>query len=370
MRSWKRFWPSISVACQSGEAVATRHAFIAETHLKSEKIVADLSGASAPMALFVTGNGMPVPFGAAAGMADASINRPLTVDTPLRIASNTKTFVAAAMLRLWEQGEIDLDASIASVATPSLISLLQSGGYRTERITVRHLMAHSAGLYDHGDDPRFMQTVLAKPHHQWTREEQVRLSTRYAGPQSEPGTRFQYSDTGYILLGDIVERTTGQTLAAAVRKALRFEQRGLRSTWWEVLEQPPSDIEPRARQFFGDIDVTDIDASMDLYGGGGLVTSARDLAALTKDLFEGRVFDKPHTLVEMLRQGEHEGADTYRLGIAVGEVAGTACYSHAGFWGTVVYYAPQLAIAVAGFTTVRSARPELVSIIERALSDA
>ncbi|PQV49764.1 D-alanyl-D-alanine carboxypeptidase [Paraburkholderia sp. BL21I4N1] len=350
--------------------MVARHAFTTETHLKSEKIVADLSAASAPMALFVTGNGLPAPFGAAAGMADASINRPLTVDTPLRIASNTKTFVAATLLKLWEQGEIDLDASIASVATPRLISLLHAGGYRTERITVRHLMEHSAGLYDHGDDPRFMRTVLAEPRHRWTREEQVRLSTQYAGPQSEPGTRFQYSDTGYILLGDIVERTTGETLAAAVRKALRFEQRGLRSTWWEVLEQPPSDIEPRARQFLDDIDVTDIDATMDLYGGGGLVTSARDLATLTKDLFEGRVFDKPKTLVEMLRQGEHEGAETYRLGIAASEVAGTVCYSHAGFWGTVVYYVPELAFAVSGFTTVRSARPELVSIIERAIGGA
>jgi D-alanyl-D-alanine carboxypeptidase len=287
----------------------------------------------------------------------------------MRIASNTKTFVAATVLRLWEQGRIDLDSSVASIATPTLIALLNAAGYRTELITVRKLMNHIAGLYDHGDDPRFIQTALADPYHQWTREEQVRLSTQYAGPQSEPGSRFQYSDTGYVLLGDIVERVTGETLASVVRNELRFEERGLRSTWWELVEHPPSHIELRARQFFDDVDVTEVSATMDLYGGGGLMMSARDLASFARDLFEGRVFDKPQTLAEMLLEGSHEGANAYRLGVSVSKVAGDVCYSHAGFWGTVVYYSPQRTISVAGFTTVRNARPELATIIERIISD-
>ncbi|WP_256703062.1 serine hydrolase domain-containing protein [Burkholderia ubonensis] len=337
--------------------------------MKQEKVIAALGRASAPMAIFVTGDGTPVPWGTAHGMADASANRPLGIDTPLRVASNTKMFTAAAVLRLWEQGRIDLDASIASVASPSLIAVLQAGGYRTESMTVRQLMNHSAGLYDHGDAPSFMQTVLTDPSHHWTRDEQVRLSARYAGPQSEPGARFQYSDTGYVLLGDIVERATGETLAAVVRNALRFDARGLHSTWWELIEQPPSHVEPRARQFYGDIEMTDVNATMDLYGGGGLVMSARDLASLAADLFEGRVFDNPQTLAEMLRADAHEGADAYRLGVFVSEIGGTVCYSHAGFWGTVVYYVPRHRIAVSGVTTARGARPELESIIETAIGE-
>ncbi|PCE34206.1 serine hydrolase [Burkholderia ubonensis subsp. mesacidophila] len=321
------------------------------------------------MAIYVTGKGTRFPWGTASGLADASASRPLGVDTPLRVASNTKMFVAAAVLRLWEQGRIDIDASIAAAATPDLVAVLQAGGYRTESITVRQLMNHSAGLYDHGDDPRFIPAVLADPSHHWTRDEQVRLSTGYAGPQSEPGSRFQYSDTGYVVLGDLVERATGETLAAVVRKELRFDARALRSTWWELFEQPPSHVEPRARQFLGDRDMTDVNATMDLYGGGGLVMSARDLASFAADLFEGRVFDNPQTLAEMLKAGSHEGADAYRLGVFVGEIGGAVCYSHAGFWGTVVYYMPQHGIAVSGVTTVRGARPELVSIIETAIGE-
>lgn len=336
--------------------------------MQAKKLIAALGRASAPMAIYVTGHGVATPWGAAAGMADASVNRPLTTGTPLRIASNTKMFVAATVLRLWEQGGIDLDASVASSATPTLVSVLKARGYRTELITVRQLMSHSAGLYDHGDDPRFIQTVLSDPCHQWTREEQIRLSAQYAGPQCEPGSRFQYSDTGYVLLGDIIERIAGENLGTVVRRELRFEELGLHSLWWELFEPHPSHIEARARQFLDDVDMTDASATMDLFGGGGLVMSARDLASFAKDLFEGRVFDDPQTLAEMLRKGPHDDADKYRLGVSVSKINGNVCYSHAGFWGTVVYYSPQQGVAVSGFTTVRNARPELVSIVERVIS--
>lgn len=329
-----------------------------------------LSKQHAPMVVFVAGKNVPDPWGVAVGMADASSGRPLGVDTPLRIASNTKTFVAATVLRLWEQGKIDLDASIGPLVTPTLSHLLNAHGYGTEAITVRQLMNHSAGLYDHGDDPRYMQAVLADPGHQWTREEQVRLSVEYAAPQGRPGTTFRYSDTGYVLLGDIVERITGEPLSNAVRRALRFDRSGLKSTWWEIVEPQPLGTEARAHQFLDDVDVTHVSATMDLYGGGGLVTSARDLATFTQDLFEGRIFAEPQTLQEMLREGPHEGADAYRLGVSVTFIDGREYYSHLGFWGTAAYYSPDSGVAIAGFTTMRSARPKLVEIIERVISGA
>jgi D-alanyl-D-alanine carboxypeptidase len=209
--------------------------------------------------------------------------------------------------------------------------------------------------------------VLADPTHYWTREEQVALSCHYAGPTNEPGQEYKYSDTGYVLLGDIVERVTQRPLAQSVRHQLRFDERGLASTWWELAEAQPAGTQARARQFLDDAavtDVTDLSATLDLYGGGGLVMSVRDLATFHQDLFENRVFDDPATLAEMLRKGEHEGAEDYRLGISVKRVRGRECYSHAGFWGTAVYYSPDTGVSIAGFTTHRAGRPALVTLIE------
>lgn len=317
------------------------------------------------MAVFIAGAEAR---GAAAG--EAAAGTPLTVDTPVRIASNTKTFVAATLLRLWEQGRIDLDAPVGPLLTPALDRLLRDDGYDTGRITVRQVMSHSAGFYDHGGDPRFIEAVMADPTHVWTREELVRLSMSYADPQSPPGTEFRYSDTGYILLGDIIERITGKNLAASVREQLRLDRLGLGATWWERFEQPPAGAAARARQWLGERDATGFDPSMDLYGGGGLLMSARDLATFFAALFESRVFDKPETLREMLWQGPHRGAHIYRLGIFVKRVGEEEFYWHSGFWGTVAYYSPRRRIAVAGITANQDGYRRLIATVEQLVGAA
>lgn len=336
--------------------------------MNREELVELVREQQIPLALYATGKGLERPWATAAGIADEQAGRPMSVDTPLRVASNTKTFVAATVLRLWERGLIDLDGPVAQQIDPLFNELLTAAGYRTDRITVRHLLDHSGGLVDHTNDPEFFATVVREPQRLWTREEQVRMGAKFSAPLSEPGTRFSYSDTGYILLGDIVERISGTTLAAAVRREMGFDRLGLTSSWWEIAEPQPPHTQPRARQFFGDVDATGINASMDLYGGGGLVMSVRDLANLFAALFEGRIFDSPDTLREMLAQGRHEGAATYRLGIAVDTVGGAELYSHLGFWGTAAYYAPARGIAVAGFATRREARDRLVSVIQQVLA--
>ncbi len=327
-----------------------------------------IDDAARPTAIFVTGRGVPTAYGAASGEAD--VGTALTVDTPLRLASNTKTFVAATALRLWETGRLDLDAPIVELLSAALNRMLEADGYDTRHITVRQLLSHSAGLYDHAGDPRFIQRSVAQPDRRWTREDLVRLATEYGDPLSAPGTEFRYSDTGYILLGDIIERVTGRDIAAAVRAELGFDRLGLTSTWWEVMETPPSGAAPRARQWLGEVDATGIHASMDLYGGGGLVMSARDLATFVAALFEGRVFDRSETLKEMLWKGPHQGADQYRMGVFLRHVGGQDFYWHSGFWGTLVYYAPSSGVAVAGVTTHQGEFGSMKALVERAVGAA
>lgn len=348
---------SLSVAVQAADQPAERPAGQAALEQK-------LARQERPTAIFVTGAGVDSSYGAAAGYADADRRIALTPETPLRIASNTKPFTAATVLRLWEKGLIDLDGPIAPLINPTLNALLVADGYDTGTITVRHLLSHSAGLYDHGGDPRFSATLFGQPDRQWTREALVRLSVSYADPQSAPGTEFRYSDTGYILLGDIVERITGKEIGTAVRDELGLDGLGLTSTWWEIMEEAPAGAPARARQFIAEKEATDIHASMDLYGGGGLVMSARDLALFTAALFEGRIFERAETLEEMLRPGRHKGGDTYRLGMFAKTTSGQTLYWHSGFWGTIAYYSPANRRAVAGVTTNQDGFRAMVPLVE------
>lgn len=327
---------------------------------------ASLASLAESTVVFVTGDGAD--YGAAKGWADPGTKRPLTIDTPMRIASNTKTFVAATALRLWEQGRIDLDAPIGALIAPPLDAKLRADGYDTAKITVRHLLSHSGGLYDHGSDPRYEAAMRGDPGHKWTRESLIGLMADYADPKSAPGTEFSYSDDGYILLGDIVERVTGKNLAAAVREQLKLDTLGLKSTYWEVFERPLPGAEPRARQFLGADDVTSVDASFDLYGGGGLVMSARDLAHFFKALFEGKIFARRRTLGVMLGEGQHKGADTYRLGIFVRHTPHGDVWWHSGFWGTWAGYSPETGIAVAAMTTNQQGFRAMMPLVNAALA--
>ncbi|WP_272676670.1 serine hydrolase domain-containing protein [Providencia huaxiensis] len=291
---------------------------------------------------------------------------PLSVDTPLRIASNTKTFTAATILRLAEMGKLSIYDAISEYIDPQYNALL-STQYNTHTITIRHLLEHSSGLLDHADGD-YLKAVLKQPNYVWSRTEQVEMYMRKQFPTFSPSKSFIYSDTGYILLGNIIERITGQSLGLAVRELLHFDSIGLESAYWESLEQPPEIATPRARQYLGKWDGTHIHASMDAYGGGGLVMSSKQMAIFLEALFEGNIFSSPNTLETMLSMGSHDGAENYRLGIMVNVVNGITLYSHLGFWGSVAYYAPKAKISAAGFVDDRESRETLIHVIESLLS--
>ncbi|RCW27547.1 D-alanyl-D-alanine carboxypeptidase [Ciceribacter lividus] len=326
-----------------------------------------LSRIPAPAAIFATGKGLAKPLGAATGFADPEGRRPFTTETPFRIASNTKTFVAATALRLWERGELDLDQPAAALLTPALTELLQTAGYGTGEITIRHLLNHSAGIFDHTGTERFAKVIHEVQDHVWTREEQVRLSCGSSGPTASPGFEFRYSDTGYILLGDILERVSGRPLAFLVRQEMRFDELGMTSAWWEKEEPAPAGVVPRARQFIGKEEFTALDASADLFGGGGLAMNVRDLASFMAHLFEARIFQRPETVAEMLSAGTHKRAEDYRLGLFSRYVGEVEVFTHAGFWGTLACYSPDSGVAVAGCTLDKAYFGELERLVEEFL---
>ena len=306
----------------------------------------------------------------AAGMADPDGGVEMSPAHPFRIASTTKTFVAASVLRLVEDGRFGLDDPVAGLLSDEHVGALRDGGYRPERITVRHLLTHTSGLYDHTDGEAYGEAIVADPQHRWTRAEQVRAAMAGGEPWGEPGTVFHYSDTGYVLLGEIVERATGRPLAAAVRELVGLDRLGLESTWWETEEPAPVGAPARAHQFLGDLDTTAFDPSFDLYGGGGLVSTVGDLARFGRALFAGRVFARPETLETMLTtvdgvrvvpEGDPKQmpAGAYRMGVWSDEVEGLEAYRHTGFWGSSLTYVPELDLVVAATVNQNGAKEAL-----------
>ena len=282
----------------------------------------------------------------AAGLADRATGEALTPEFTFRIASYTKTYTAAAALRLVEGGKLDLDHSIAELLASETVAVLRAGGYDPDAILVRHLHTHASGLYDYAEDEAYQAAVFADGTKRWTRLEQVQFAVDHGQPLFAPGTGYTYSDTGYVLLGELIERASGRPLAAAFRELLDFEDLGLTSTYLEGEEPIPATAAPRELQYYGELDATDFDPTFDLYGGGGLVANTADLGRFYRAFVQGAIFDQPQTLETMLTipasNADHDGA----MGIFSGDYNGTPCWNHAGFWGTAAFHCPAIDLTI------------------------
>jgi D-alanyl-D-alanine carboxypeptidase len=283
-----------------------------------------------------------------AGLADVGAGRRLKPDATFRIASVTKTLTAAAVLRLVEKGRIGLDDPVARHLSRASVRQLHEGGYDVDATRVRHLLTHTSGLYDYAMDPAYQARVLLEdPQHRWTRAEQIEWAMTHGQPLSAPGEAFNYSDTGYVLLGEMLERRTGGGLAAAYRTLLRFERLDLDETYLETLESRPAKARRRVHQYYGDIDTYGFDPSFDLYGGGGHVSTVDDLTRFFRGLLGGHVFDRQSTLRAML--GNPAPADIPDLGMGIFwlPIGGEDCWGHAGFWGIAAYHCPRSGVTLA-----------------------
>lgn len=155
------------------------------------------------------------------------------------IASVTKLYVTAILLGLRAEGRLDLDAPAARHLPPGTMAGLhvRKGVDAGERITVRQLMAQTSGIGDYFEGRRrdgsatTFEAAIANDTG-WTLADVLRLTREQIPPAFDPGAprKALYSDTGYQLLGALIEQVTGQSFEAAVRERV-IDRLGLTGTW-------------------------------------------------------------------------------------------------------------------------------------------
>jgi D-alanyl-D-alanine carboxypeptidase len=308
--------------------------------------------------------------GLAAGLADTATKARMTPTSRLPSGSTGKTFVAAIALQMVSEGRIELDDPISTwFGGEPWFPRLPNG----HAITLRMLMNHTSGIPDHVSERAFMRDVLAAPDRVWKPEELVSYILGDSA-QFPAGTAFHYTDTNYILLGMIIERVTGSTYYAELRRRLleplqlrdivpndrkritgvaQGYSGGLERSWLaysgDSLEQAPRPGSAAAA------DAMLVDGAFVVnpqfeWTGGGLSTTAADLARWAKLVYEARAF--PRALLDSALQGTPRGpARTYYgLGVSVSETADGPRYGHGGFfpgYSTTMAYFPRQRVAVA-----------------------
>lgn len=325
-----------------------------------DKALADHPEATGIM-LHVEAPGQNISWSGAVGIDDKSA--PTAVDPlqPALIASNTKTYVSAATLRLVELGNFSLTSPIGGLLSEPTATLLQTDGYDLNAITIQHLLSHTSGMFDYVAAPVYMERAVADPWHEWTRDEQIALGISDGEKLGDPGSTFSYADMNYVLLTEIMEQQTGKPFFTAMRELLKYEDLQLNETWFIELEEAPVGMLARVHQYATEIGIASYTMSptFDLYGGGGICATTRDLALFSQHLFTGQLFDKAETLDLIYTKIETQDAEptNYHLGLAKEASNGLESWGHGGFWGTEVRYIPELDASVAVFVLERDAKP-------------
>lgn len=154
---------------------------------------------------------------------------PITKDMYIGIGSNTKTYFAVLMLKLQEQGKLDLDDTIGQwVQHPNIPGT----------ITIRQLLNHTSGLYSYTDNPDFDNYITPDFTRIWPPDSVLNLVDV---PNAAPGVAWEYSNTNYLVAGLIIRSVTGKTIQQALRDEI-LTPSGLNETYFFPHETPPGTI--------------------------------------------------------------------------------------------------------------------------------
>jgi D-alanyl-D-alanine carboxypeptidase len=242
----------------------------------------------------------------------------LEAGSPLVIGSVTKTFVAATVLQLVEEGRMRLDAPMRKY----LPELRHISG----EITIAQLLDHTSGLADVFNDTT-RAGLEEHPEHAWTAEE---VLGSLHDPWYAPGDGWAYANTNYYLLGMVIERVTGTSLADELDRRF-FEPLSLPSTHILDGTEAGGPLQPAWTSIF--------------WGSGAMSASAADLARWGDALYGDGVL-RPETRTAMLKLND----DDYGFGVQKVEVGGTKGYGHTGLlntYTTLLYHLPKERVTVA-----------------------
>ncbi len=254
------------------------------------------------------------------GLANVESNVPNSIETNFRLASVTKQFTAMSVLILRDRGSLSLDDPITD--------FFPEGPALWRSITVRHLLTHTSGLVDYED---VMPETTSVPV---LDKDVLRLVKGIDTTYFVPGSRYQYSNTGYALLALIVERTSGLTFAAFLRKEI-FDPAGMTHT--VAFENGISTVDRRAYGYSPEPGSasgflrTDQSVTSSVLGDGGIYSSVTDLLAWHRILLSERLVSRatmdeaftPHTTSD-------DGKVRYGYGWMVEEMEGMKALTHSG----------------------------------------
>lgn len=241
----------------------------------------------------------------------------LTTDLLYDAGSNTKTMIATLILLLEEEGRLSIDDSIGTYITPTV----NING----QVTIKQLLNHTSGLASFTDHPDYYPNVNAN----WNSMLPVDTVLKYfvGAPIAAPGGKVEYCNTGYLLLGKIIETVEGKKLAESLRIRL-FSPNQLNDTYLAYYQT-------YTKKHLGTWLSSGYDSAPPVsflssaWAAGGVICTPANLAKWAFNLYSGKILSQA-SFDKMIETLPYQGTQKYGLGMIASEIRGYNYRGHGG----------------------------------------
>ena len=234
---------------------------------------------------------------------------------PYHGASIGKVFVVVLLLKMVSEEKLSLDQPIHELLEAKVLQELfvVNGNDHSGEVTIRQLAMHTSGINDYfesksSSDSSFIDLIISESDHFWTPDELLDFTRNYQKAVARPGEKFFYSDTGYILLGKILENVSGISYGELLSKHI-FEPLGMKDSYLHGYSGSAT-TKTMAPLFVSGVDVSKMQSLSCDWSGGGVVTTTDDLLLFQEALHDGKFCDlmaEQAGFPNKFRRGMHYG---------------------------------------------------------------
>ncbi len=265
------------------------------------------------------------------GTSDTATGAPMSRRDHFRIASITKTFVATAILRLKDQGQLSLDAPLSQ-----FVAGIPNG----DRISITQMLDMTAGVYDFTSDDAFLKAYTDDPELPFSTSDFLAIIHRH-DPLFAPGARAQYDDSNYFLLGLVVEAVTDQPLHQVIQHEI-LDPLGLSETSYPSTPAMPS---PFTRGYLSESDGTlrDVTASNPAVAGGAgaMISTLHDQEIWARALATGALLEPTTQDLRLQTHVLQPGPVSVSYGMGIANINGFLGHNGGIFgYSTATFYLP------------------------------
>ena len=239
----------------------------------------------------------------------------IKTDQPFHIASVGKLFTATLIGSLIDDGKIQLSDPISLYLDKALLENLFvfEGVDYEDQVTIQQLLSHTSGVADYFalEDNGLMESLYLTPDKFFTPQDLVKFTQDYQHAYFAPGNGYHYSDTGYILLGLIIESITKKPFHENLHEVI-FDPLEMNDTYLMFYSEPKNGKRPIAGAWVNGHEISKFQSVSLDWAGGGVISTLDDLALYIRSLYQGKIIT-PETL-DTLNKFDYE----FMPGIAYG----------------------------------------------------